>query len=435
MARFRRIALVAAALAAPALSFARESPSPYDVTTYSVVWTVPAEKNVRVVRGTPYSGEGGGALTLDVTYPSGGGASAKWPAVVFVNGVGGKLNEWEIYKSWSRLVAAHGIAGITAESDPARPADSVRALFAYLAKNGAALKIDSSRIAAWACSGNVQAALPLLMDSAPAGVRAAVILYGTGEAASLRKDLPVFWVLSGRDSPALVAGQRAIFARAAAQGVPWTMVNAPDLPHAFDAVENTPHSRQLVREIVEFLASSLSAPAPEPPAPAARRATAYLYANEPDKAVGVYREILASNPKDAEAQRLLGLALTRTGKTTEAVEALRKAVELGDDSPAVHRNLGDALLRAGKPAEAAGHLEKSIRMGMKPPPAIYNLACAYALSGRKDDAFARLDEVAATNWLTRDQLEKDQDLSSLKSDPRFASLLAKLPQPAASPPR
>ncbi|HKF45192.1 MAG TPA: tetratricopeptide repeat protein [Thermoanaerobaculia bacterium] len=427
MGRLGLIAAVAAAaavLAPPAA--AQPAPSPYDVTTYSVVWSVPAEKNVRVVRGTRYAGEGAAALKLDVTYPPGGGSSTRWPAVVFVNGVGGRLNEWEIYKSWARLVAAHGIAGITAESDPARAAESVRALFEYLAKNGVSLGLDSSRLAAWACSANVRPALPLLMDAAPAGVRSAVILYGIGEAAALRKDLPVFWVLAGRDAPSLVEGQRALFARAVAQGVPWTMINAPDLPHAFDAVEDTPHSRQLVRDIVDFLTATLAPPANAAPAPLPRRATAYMYANEPDKAAAVYREILASNPKDVEAQRLLGLALTRQGKATEAVEALRKAVELGDDSPAIHRNLGDALLRAGKPAEAAEHLEKSVKMGMKPPPAIYNLACAYARSGRNDDAFARLDEVAGMNWLSREQVEKDEDLSSLRSDPRYAALLAKL---------
>ena len=433
MARLRVPAAVAAASAAVA-ALAQPAPSPYDVTTYSVVWTVPAEKNVRLARGNRYAGEGAGALAFDVTYPAGGGSSTLWPAVVFVNGVGGRLNEWEIYRSWARLVAAHGIAGITAESDPAKPADSVRALFEHLARNGASLGLDSSRLAAWACSGNVGAALPLLMDTAPPGVRAAVILYGTGEAAALRKDLPVFWVLAGRDSPGLVEGQRALFARAVAQGVPWTMINAPDLPHAFDAVEDTPHSRQLVRDIVDFLAASLVPAAPASPPSLAKRATAHMYGNEPDKAAAVYREILSANPKDVEAQRLLGLALTRQGKTAEAVEALRKAVELGDDGPAIHRNLGDALLRAGKPAEAAEHLEKSVKMGMRPPPALYNLACAYALSGRKDDAFARLDEVAAMRWLTRDQLEKDDDLSSLRADPRFAALLAKLPG-SASPRR
>src|SRR5262249_38689751 len=160
------------------------------------------------------------------------------------------------------------------------------------------------------------------------------------------------------DAPALVEGQRAIFARAAAQGVPWTMINAPDLPHAFDAVEDTPHSRQLVREIVDFLIAELSSPQPRPPAPAARRPSPCVYDSEPDKAGAVFREIRAANPKDHEARRLLGTALARQGKAAEAVEELRKAVEAGEDSPATRRSLGEALLSSGKPAEAAVELEK-----------------------------------------------------------------------------
>lgn len=62
---------------------------------------------------------------------------------------------------------------------------------------------------------------------------------------------------------------------------------------------------------------------------------------------------------------------------------------------------------------------------------MYNLACAYALLGRRDDAFTRLTEVAGTGWLTREQLEGDAELASLKSDPRFGALLSKL----ASAPR
>ena len=87
----------------------------------------------------------------------------------------------------------------------------------------------------------------------------------------------------------------------------------------------------------------------------------------------------------------------------------------------------DLVEGAGKPAEAAEHLKKAVDLGSSAPPLIYNLACAYALTGRKDDAFARLTEVAGTGWLTREQVEGDADLASLKSDPRFAALLAKLP--------
>ena len=431
--RIRIAFTVASAVFIAARGEGQSAPSPYDVTTYPVVWTVPEAKNAKVVRGVKYAGEGASALVLDLAYPSGGNASARWPAVVFVNGVGGKLNDWEIYRSWARLAAAHGLVGITAESDPGKPAESVLALFAYLAREGAALKIDASRLAVWACSANVTAALPFLMDGAPAGVRAAVILYGTGQAAALRKDLPVFWAMAGRDSPSLVEGQRALWARAIRENAPWTMVNAPDLPHAFDGVEDTPHSRQLVKEIVDFLVVKLSPAAPPPPAPLPRRATAHVYGNEPDKAAAIYREILAANPQDREAQRLLGLALLRQGKADEAVEALRRAIAMGEDGWAIHRNLGDALLRAGKPAEAVEHLKKAVDVGPRVPPMIYNLACAYALSGRKDDALATLKEAVRTGWGSRHEIETDADLSSLKSDPRFVEILSTLSPPAAPP--
>jgi Flp pilus assembly protein TadD len=153
-----------------------------------------------------------------------------------------------------------------------------------------------------------------------------------------------------------------------------------------------------------------------------------MYANEPDKAAAVYREILAANPQDREAQRLLGVSLVRQGKAGEAVEALSRAIAMGEDGWAVHRNLGDALLRAGKPAEAAEHLKKAVDLGARMPPLIYNLACAYALSGRKDEALARLQEAVGMGWGNREQIESDADLSSLKSDPRFVEILSKLPQ-------
>src|SRR6185369_13324286 len=136
-------------------------------------------------------------------------------------------------------------------------------------------------------------------------------------AAALRRDLPVFWVLAGRDGPSLVEGQSALWARAIRESVPWTMINAPDLPHAFDGVEDTPHSRQIVREIVEFFLARLAPDSPAAPASLPRRATAHMYGNEPDKAAAVYREILAANPKDREAQRLLGMALLRQDKPGE----------------------------------------------------------------------------------------------------------------------
>jgi dienelactone hydrolase len=330
--------------------------SPYDVTTYPVVWTLPEARNAKVVRGVKYAGESAGSLVMDLTYPPGGDASARWPAVVFVNGIGGKLNEWEIYRSWARLVAAHGLVGITAESDPAKPAESVRALFAHLGRESAALRLDASHLAVWACSANVRAALPFLMDGAPAGVRAAVILYGTGDAATLRKDLPVYWVLAGRDSPSLIDGQRALWARAVKEGAPWTMVSAPDLPHAFDGVEDTAHSRQ--RSSATW-SSPTAALAPALPA-AARAAAAPRHrahgGNDFEKAAPSTGR---SSPPTQDWMAAPALALSAWERPARPS---RPAVPSSrDDGPAIHRIRRSAGARrqarggGGASEESRGH--------------------------------------------------------------------------------
>jgi hypothetical protein len=124
--RLRIAFTIGSVVFAAARGAAQPAPSPYDVTTYPVVWTVPEAKNAKVVRGVKYSGEGAAALVLDLAYPNGGDDRTRWPAVVFVNGVGGMLNDWEIYKSWARLVAAHGLVGVIAESDPENPSTWAR---------------------------------------------------------------------------------------------------------------------------------------------------------------------------------------------------------------------------------------------------------------------------------------------------------------------
>jgi tetratricopeptide (TPR) repeat protein len=417
-------ALAGVAFSALSASGAPTAPSPYDVTTYSVVVTEPGMKDVTVTTGT-----WGDGLAFEVARPAGTPGVGKRPAVVFVNGVGGKLNEWEIYRSWARLVATHGLAGVLFESKSAGSAAGVSAFFAHLSKNADALGLDASRFAAWSCSANVLAGLPAVMAGEPIAFRAAVFYYGTGDAPALRKDLPVYWVLAGRDGPSLVEGQKALFARAVKEQLPWTMVVAPDLPHAFDAVEPTPHSRAVVRETVAFLEAALAPAAAPDDVPLPKRASAFMYAGEPGNAVAVYREILAKSPDDGEARTLLGLALSRSGKPAEAVVELERALALGTDSASLQQNLGEAYLRSGNPAEAAVHYRKAIERGRKFPPVYFNLARAAALTGNTDEAFACLLTLTETGWAGRAQTESEGDFAALRSDPRWAATLVKFPAP------
>jgi hypothetical protein len=51
--------------------------------------------------------------------------------------------------------------------------------------------------------------------------------------------------------------------------------------------------------------------------------------------------------------------------------------------------------------------------------ALYNLACVYALHGEKDEAIKTLESARLAGFADRDQMLKDPDLASIRSDKRF----------------
>jgi dienelactone hydrolase len=335
------------------------APNPYDATRFPVVVTEGSMRDVAVARET-----WGDGLAFEVTRPTKAAPGAKLPGVVFVNGVGGKLHEWEIYRSWARLVAARGLAGVTFETKPGGGAAAVTAFFAHLASRASGLGLDADNLAAWACSANVSAGLPAIMATSPIRFQSAVIYYGSGEA-TIRKDLLVYWVLALRDDRGLVARQKAVFERAVRENFPWTMVVAPDLPHAFDGAEDTPNSRRVVKETLDFLVGTLRPPLESAGRIAAREPVARTYAREYDKAAEAYRAILAKDPSDRAAARQLAVSE-------------------------------------------------------------YNTACVYALAGAKDEAFRWLNRAAEDGFVVRETYERDADLAGLRSDPRWPELLARL---------
>jgi hypothetical protein len=56
---------------------------------------------------------------------------------------------------------------------------------------------------------------------------------------------------------------------------------------------------------------------------------------------------------------------------------------------------------------------------------IYHLACSAALRGDRDATFGYLREAIDRGYATRRQLEKDDDLASLRHDPEFRALVAR----------
>ncbi len=368
---------------------------PYDVTTYPVVYQVPGMSAVTARTGVVYAKGAEGDLKADIYLPSPAPKEARWPAVVFVNGVGGKLNEWEIYRSWARLVAAHGMVGVTAETERGSTGANLASLVERLRGDAASFGIDPERIALWSCSANVPTAYAYLMEKAPEGVKAAVVYYGNAAGAAPRKDLPVFYVMAGRDGPELNAAIRALWGRAIEAGAPWTMVSAPRLTHAFDGLDEGAESKALVKQTVAFLAERLAPPVPDPVPSTPRKALIHVYGRETAQAIQVYREAAAKDPRDAAVVRALAGLQHQTRDYAGAIDSYLAVLALG-------------------PGEGAGVIQ-------------YNLACAYALSGKKGDALDRLEKAVAAGFTRKQQYLADDDLASLRGDPRFEKLVARLP--------
>lgn len=109
-------------------------------------------------------------------------------------------------------------------------------------------------------------------------------------------------------------------------------------------------------------------------------------------------------PENGEVWLKLALAQHRLGQFENALEGYRRADELG----------------------------------FQPVRARYNLACTYARLGRKDEAFSWLTKVVEVGFIGPDLLRSDEDLTTLRDDPRFPPLVAraeKMSRPCDAVPR
>jgi effector-binding domain-containing protein/dienelactone hydrolase len=250
-----------------------------------VVYKLPGMEGVIVRRDIEYQIAETGPLTMNLYRPPNATSATRLPAVIFVFGYsdlgaeqvfGCKLQEMESYISWAKLVAATGLIGVTyVNHDPMR---DLEALLAYIRQNAAALGIDEQRIGFWSCSGNVPRALGALLEGAHPEVRCAALCYGcmldldgatdVAEGAhtwhfvnptagktvrDLRADVPLFIARAGRDTREMNRGIDRFAAHALAANLPVTVANHPTGPHAFDVLDDSETSRQIIRQILAFL--------------------------------------------------------------------------------------------------------------------------------------------------------------------------------------
>lgn len=240
-----------------------------DPTTQHVVFALPGMDRVEVERRQYTTPEGN--LAFDFYRSSVPTTSA----VILVSGypdpgmakmLGKPLMEWTSYQQWARLIAASGVNAVTYLNRT--PAD-VFALIDHLR----AAPLYMERLALWACSGNAPMALdvlgkgcassaallyPLLLDvegathvaDAAATYRFVKPPIGFDDLAAM----PMLLVRAGADlTPGLNVSFDRFASKARARYFPVTVTEHAAGPHAFDVMDDSVRSREVIADVLGYL--------------------------------------------------------------------------------------------------------------------------------------------------------------------------------------
>lgn len=244
-----------------------------------------------VKRDVEYKEVGDIALRMDIYYPPGLDEDSELPAVIFVFGytdsrmlemLDSRLKDTGQYASWGRLLAASEIVGIAYET--VDPHSDIKELIDYVHRNAISLQIDPDRLGLWSCSGNVPTTLSVLMDESMDYIRCAVLYYGfmldwcdsrkvsenagkvgfeypceTRTVEDLAKNIPLLVVKAGQDqTPDLNESIEQFLIEARRLNLPVDFVEHKQGQHAFDILDNTETSRNIIQQTITFLLSHLA---------------------------------------------------------------------------------------------------------------------------------------------------------------------------------
>jgi predicted O-linked N-acetylglucosamine transferase (SPINDLY family) len=113
------------------------------------------------------------------------------------------------------------------------------------------------------------------------------------------------------------------------------------------------------------------------------------------EAENLYRQILAYQPKHAEALHHLGMIAHQMGRNDIAVDLIRRAIALRPDYAEAHSNLGNALRANGQLDEAIAAYRHAIILNPNLPEAHSNLGNVLSAKGQLNEAIAAYRQAVA----------------------------------------
>ena len=147
------------------------------------------------------------------------------------------------------------------------------------------------------------------------------------------------------------------------------------------------------------------------------------FARQYDQAIEHYRRMLEMEPNFALGHVRIAHTYEQKGMLAEAIAEFTAARELSRGQMGL-ADLGHALAIAGRVVEARQTLRQ---LEQAPRPEAYNIGVVYVGLGEKDQAFGWLEKaVEQRSNLGQMTLNVDPRLDSVRSDPRFHSLLRRV---------
>jgi serine/threonine protein kinase/tetratricopeptide (TPR) repeat protein len=157
----------------------------------------------------------------------------------------------------------------------------------------------------------------------------------------------------------------------------------------------------------------------------------YLYQGRRyEESIRLSRKLIQSDSRYGPAYFGLCWALRRTGANDEAIEAARKAIEFGGDSPQNLATLAAAYAEAGRTEEARSALSELHDLATRRFVTPYHRALIHLHLGERDAALSLLEQSveASEPWIV--WFGTEPQLDPLRGDRRFNDLLRRTKNPA-----
>ena len=154
---------------------------------------------------------------------------------------------------------------------------------------------------------------------------------------------------------------------------------------------------------------------------------------ELEKSLRLFEQARSVRPEDYESVYLISVVLTQLGRPNEARDAQKDALEratkyidLNPDEARPYVLAGGALARLGQRERAKECIERAQSLAPDDDAILYNAGCALAILGEQEAALDALEKAIDAGLAGGDWVPQDPDWESLRDQPRFKELVARL---------